>query len=171
MPHESLLVCISTAQVLGQPGEAGPALQVALDEALVALCDEMVGGMEFVHESAVDYARSRHQFGRPIGSFQAIKHKCADVQIDLEGARAAICAARDAAGSDEFPLLASIAKAHCSDAYYRATQENVQIHGGVGFTWEYDAHLYLRRAKSSQQLLGDADQHRERIARTLEAHA
>ena len=158
------------ARALGDAGSSWPALQRALCEALVALAAEMTGGMEFVLETAVGYATTRHQFGRAIGSFQAIKHKCADLHILLEGARSAVRIASLAADEDdpELPMLASIAKAHCGDAFALAAQENIQIHGGVGFTWEYDAHLYLRRALSSQILLGDTAQHRERVARLLE---
>ncbi len=158
------------ARAVGAPGHAAGGLRRALDECVAALCAEMVGGMERCLENAVDYAKTRHQFGRPIGSFQAIKHKCADVLILLEGARSATRAALEAAAADdpELPLLASVAKAHCSDAYFRAATENIQILGGVGVTWEYDAHLYYRRAKSSEILLGDATWHHERIARELD---
>jgi len=161
------------ARPVGSPGEAGPALDAALGEATILLCAEIVGGLELVLESAVEYAKARYQFGRPIGSFQAIKHKCADMLIELEGARSATEAALEALidGDAERALLTSIAKAHCGPAYSRAAMENVQIHGGVGFTWEYDAHLYYRRAKSSDILLGDAAFHRERIACALEADA
>ena len=156
-------------RALGTPGQTGPGLRRALYASVAALCAEMVGGMERCLENAVEYARTRHQFSRPIGSFQAIKHKCADVLILLEGARSATRAALEAAAEDdpELPLLASVAKAHCSEAYFRAATENIQILGGVGVTWEYDAHLYYRRAKSSEILLGDAAWHHENIAREI----
>jgi len=156
-------------RAIGAPGQAAPGLRHALDASVAALCAEMVGGMERCLENAVDYAGTRHQFGRPIGSFQAIKHKCADVLILLEGARSATRAALEAAAEDdpELPLLSSVAKAHCSEAYFRAATENIQILGGVGVTWEYDAHLYYRRAKSSEILLGDAAWHHEHIAREI----
>jgi alkylation response protein AidB-like acyl-CoA dehydrogenase len=143
----------------------------ALDEARVALANEMLGGEERVVETAVAYAKSRKQFGRAIGSFQAIKHKCADLWIALEGSRAASWVAAEAvdSGDPELRLLAAIAQAQLSDAYVQAAVENAQIHGGVGFTWEYDAHLYLRRAKSSEILLGDAAYHRERAVQALVA--
>ncbi len=154
---------------IGTPGAVATGLARALDEATVALCAEMVGGMERVLEAAVDYARTRYQFGRAIGSFQAIKHKCADILIDLECARSATRMALEAAeASDpELPLLASVAKAHCADAFFRAATENIQIHGGVGVTWEYDAQLYYRRAKADEVWLGDAAWHRARIAGIL----
>jgi len=161
------------AVAVSGPGRAAAGLRRALDTSVAALCAEMVGGMERCLENAVDYARTRHQFGRPIGSFQAVKHKCADVLILLEGARSATQAALEAAAEDdpELPLLASVAKAHCSEAYFQAATENIQILGGVGVTWEYDAHLYYRRAKSSEILLGDAAWHRERIAREIAERA
>jgi alkylation response protein AidB-like acyl-CoA dehydrogenase len=158
------------AQALGTPGEAAAGLARALDEAAVALACEMVGGIERVLEMSVAYARERIQFGRPIGSFQAIKHKCADVLIALEGARSAARAAAAALdeGSDERAMLACVAKARCGEAYVSAATENLQIHGGIGFTWEHDAHLYYRRAKSSEVLLGDSAAWRERLlARVL----
>jgi alkylation response protein AidB-like acyl-CoA dehydrogenase len=157
------------ARPLGEPGEAFPALARSLDEATVALCAEMMGGTQRVLEEAVAHARSRFQFGRAVGSFQAVKHKCADVLIGYEAAatatREAAFAADTAVG--ELALLASLAKVACSEAYFRAAHENIQIHGGIGFTWEMDAHLHFRRAKSSEILLGDAIHHRERIARAI----
>ncbi len=157
------------AEPLGTPGRSADALERALDEARVALACEMVGGMERVVETAVDYARSRVQFGRPIGSFQAIKHRCADMHIALEAARtlARFAAAAIAEGDPELPLLAAAAQSRAADAYRRLTTDNVQIHGGVGFTFEYDAHLFYRRAHGSDLLLGDARHHRERLARRL----
>jgi len=118
---------------------------------------------------SVEYAKLRVQFGRPIGSFQAIKHKCADMLLEVESARSAAYYAAWAAadGSDELPLLASLAKAYCSDAFANAATENIQIHGGIGFTWEHDAHLYYRRAKSTEQFLGSPSEHRDRLAQRL----
>jgi len=159
------------AVATGRRGEDGPGLARALDRARVALANEMVGVTERVLEMAVGYAKVRTQFGRPIGSFQAIKHKCADLWIGLEAARTAADHAADVAArgdSDaELALAASLAQAWCSDLCFRASAENIQIHGGIGFTWEHDAHLYFRRAKSSEILLGDAVWHRERIAAGL----
>jgi len=133
---------------------------------LIALAAEQLGGAERCLDMAVAYATERVQFGRPIGSFQAIKHKCADMLVLVESARSAVyyAAAAQAEGAAEVPTLASLAKAYCSDAYFRCAADCIQIHGGVGFTWEYDAHLYFKRAKSSETLLGDATFHRERIA-------
>lgn len=159
------------ATAVGSTGDAAPALARGLEESSVLLCSEMVGGMGKVLETAVEYAGSRHQFGRAIGSFQAIKHKCADMLVDLEGARTATAAALEAAAADdsERSVLASVAKAFTGRAYARLATENVQIHGGVGYTWEYDAHLYFRRAKSSEAFLGDATLHHERLAQSLAA--
>ena len=122
-----------------------------------------------VLDMAVEYAKVRLQFGRPIGSFQAIKHKCADMLVEVEsGKSAAYHAAWAAAESpDELPVAASLAKAYCSDAYFHCAAENVQIHGGIGFTWEHDAHLYFKRAKSSELLFGDATYHRGLLADRL----
>jgi alkylation response protein AidB-like acyl-CoA dehydrogenase len=161
----------AAARALGPAGEAGPGLARALDEARIALACEMVGGLESVLEAAVSYARERVQFGRPIGSFQAIKHRCADVQIALEAARTlARCAAAAVdAGSDEVPLLAAAAKARAADAYVAGAWSNIQIHGGIGYTWEHDAHLYYRRAKASAVLLGESSWLRERIALQVSA--
>jgi alkylation response protein AidB-like acyl-CoA dehydrogenase len=160
------------AAVIGNAGGAGPALARAQELATVALAQEMVGVMERVVAMAVDYAKTREQFGRAIGSFQAIKHKCADLWIALEAAReAADHASRVAARADaplaELRRAASLAKAWCSDVCFMACAENIQIHGGVGFTWEHDAHLFFRRAKSSEILLGDGRFHRERLAADL----
>ena len=151
------------ARLVSGPGDATAALSVALDLALVALTAEQVGGAQRCLDTAVDYAKIRMQFGRPIGSFQAIKHKCAEMLIEVESAKSA---AYHAAGSgqDELAVAAAIAKAYCSEAYFRVAAETIQVHGGIGFTWEHDAHLYFRRAKSSQLLFGDEHYHRERFA-------
>jgi alkylation response protein AidB-like acyl-CoA dehydrogenase len=157
------------ARALGAPGRAAPGLARALDEATVMLAFEMIGGAERCLEMAVAYAKERVQFGRPIGSFQAVKHKCAEVLLELESAKSAVYFAGWVAdeGREDLPLAASLAKSLASDAYLRASAENVQIHGGVGFTWEYDPHLYYKRAKSSESLFGDPIRHRARIAEQL----
>ena len=118
---------------------------------------------------SVDYAKTRVQFGRPIGSFQAIKHKLADMFVEVESARSASYYAAWAAShnEDELPSAAAVAKAYCSDAYFRVAAETIQIHGGVGFTWEHDAHLFFKRAKSSETLFGDAAFHRAVVARQM----
>ena len=150
-------------RLVSGPGDATEALSRALDLALVALTAEQAGGAQRCLDMAVDYAKIRMQFGRLIGSFQAIKHKCAEMLIEVESAKSA---AYHAAGStpDELGVAAAIAKAYCSEAYFHVAAETIQVHGGIGFTWEHDAHLYFRRAKSSQLLLGDEHYHRERFA-------
>ncbi|MGV0793189.1 acyl-CoA dehydrogenase family protein [Mycolicibacterium sp. XJ1819] len=147
--------------------EAGPAaVDAMLDRTLVAVAAESLGGTARVLEMAVDYAKVREQFGRPIGSFQAIKHKCASMLVDLESSRSAVYYALWAASVDsgEVSEVASLAKAFCTDVYLSACGENIQIHGGIGFTWEHPAHLYLKRAKNSQLFLGSSDFHRQRLA-------
>jgi alkylation response protein AidB-like acyl-CoA dehydrogenase len=157
------------ARLLGEDGGAGPALSRTLDLAAVALAAEQVGGAQRCLDMAVDYAKTRIQFGRPIGSFQAIKHKCADMLLEVESAKSAAYYAGWAAAEDseELPVVASLAKSYCSEAYFHAAAENIQIHGGIGFTWEHDAHLYFKRAKSSELLLGDPSYHRELLAQRI----
>jgi alkylation response protein AidB-like acyl-CoA dehydrogenase len=155
------------ARPVSGPGDATAALSRALDLALAALTAEQVGGAQRCLDMAVDYAKIRMQFGRPIGSFQAIKHKCAEMLIEVESAKSAAYHAAGsaaAATSDELGVAAAIAKAYCSEAYFHVAAETIQVHGGIGFTWEHDAHLYFRRAKSSQLFLGDEHYHRERFA-------
>ncbi|MCB9379535.1 MAG: acyl-CoA/acyl-ACP dehydrogenase [Acidimicrobiaceae bacterium] len=157
------------ATLLGAEGEGWNTLSTVLDLAAVGLAAEQVGGAQKVLEMAVDYAKVRVQFGRPIGSFQAIKHKCADMLLEVESAKSAAyygmwCAAEM---NDELPSVASLAKAYCSEAYFHATAENIQIHGGIGFTWEHPAHLYFKRAKSSELLFGDPTYHRELLAQRI----
>jgi alkylation response protein AidB-like acyl-CoA dehydrogenase len=155
--------------VLGDEGDGWRILSATLDLAAVALSAEQVGGAQRCLDMSVQYAKERVQFGRPIGSFQAIKHKCADMLLLVESARSASYYAAWAAAEDdaELPALASLAKAYCSDAYFRCAAESIQIHGGVGFTWEYDVHLYFKRAKSTETLLGDSPYHRELVARRI----
>jgi alkylation response protein AidB-like acyl-CoA dehydrogenase len=157
------------ARLVGEEGGAGPALSRTLDLAAVALAAEQVGGGQRCLDMAVDYAKTRIQFGRPIGSFQAIKHKCADMLLEVESAKSAAYYAGWAAAEDseELPVVASLAKSYCSEAYFHAAAENIQIHGGIGFTWEHDAHLYFKRAKSSELLLGDPSYHRELLAQRI----
>jgi alkylation response protein AidB-like acyl-CoA dehydrogenase len=157
------------ARLIGEEGGAAPAVRRTLDLAAVALAAEQVGGAQRCLDMAVDYAKTRIQFGRPIGSFQAIKHKCADMLLEVESAKSAAYYAGWAAAedSDELPVVASLAKSYCSEAYFHAASENIQIHGGIGFTWEHDAHLYFKRAKSSELLLGDPSYHRELLAQRI----
>ena len=157
------------ARLIGTAGAGWATLSTVLDLAAVALAAEQVGGAQKVLEMAVEYAKVRVQFGRPIGSFQAIKHKCADMLLEVESAKSAAyygmwCAAEM---NDELPSVASLAKAYCSEAYFHAAAENIQIHGGIGFTWEHPAHLYFKRAKSSELLFGDPTYHRELLAQRI----
>jgi alkylation response protein AidB-like acyl-CoA dehydrogenase len=155
--------------LIGTDGGAEPGLSKTLDLAAVALAAEQVGGAQRVLDASVEYAKTRIQFGRPIGSFQAIKHKCADMLLEVESAKSAAYYAAWAAAddSDELPVVASLAKSYCSEAYFHAAAENIQIHGGIGFTWEHPAHLYFKRAKSSELLLGDPSYHRELLAQRI----
>ncbi|HWE68499.1 MAG TPA: acyl-CoA dehydrogenase family protein [Acidimicrobiales bacterium] len=157
------------AKLVGTDGEGWAAISKMLDLAAVALAAEQVGGAQKVLEMAVEYAKVRVQFGRPIGSFQAIKHKCADMLLEVESAKSAAYYAGWAAAedNDELPVVASLAKSYCSEAYFHATAENIQIHGGIGFTWEHPAHLYFKRAKSSELLFGDPTYHRELLAQRI----
>ena len=157
------------ARLVGEEGDADGWLPRALDLAAVALAAEQVGGAQRCLDMSVDYAKSRHQFGRPIGSFQAIKHRCADMLLRVESARAAASYAAWAAaeGSEELPAVASLARAYCSEAYSWVAGETIQVHGGIGFTWEHDAHLYFKRAKASELLLGDPARHRELLLQRI----
>jgi alkylation response protein AidB-like acyl-CoA dehydrogenase len=157
------------ARLVGTDGQGWAALSKMLDLAAVALASEQVGGAQFVLDMAVEYAKTRVQFGRPIGSFQAIKHKCADMLVEVESAKSAAYYAGWAAAEDneELPVVASLAKSYCSEAYFHTTAENIQIHGGIGFTWEHPAHLYFKRAKSSELLFGDPTYHRELVAQRI----
>jgi alkylation response protein AidB-like acyl-CoA dehydrogenase len=157
------------ARLIGTAGQAREGIVTALALAVVALCAEATGGAQHCLDSSVEYAKTRIQFGRQIGSFQAIKHKCADMLVEVESARsAAYFAASEAAeGSPELITAASLAKAYCTEAFFHAAAENIQIHGGIGFTWEHDAHLYFKRAKTSELLLGEPAYHRERVAQSL----
>jgi alkylation response protein AidB-like acyl-CoA dehydrogenase len=157
------------ARLIGTAGEGWTVLERVLDLAAVGLAAEQVGGAQECLEMAVQYAKDRVQFGRPIGSFQAIKHKCADMLLEVESAKSAAyyagwCAAEL---NDELPSVASLAKSYCSEAYFHTTAENIQIHGGIGFTWEHPAHLYFKRAKSSELLFGDPTYHRELLAQRI----
>ncbi|MCC6640287.1 MAG: acyl-CoA/acyl-ACP dehydrogenase [Deltaproteobacteria bacterium] len=155
----------SHARMSGDP----TALAKILDLATIGLAAEQTGGAQRCLDLAVAYAKTRVQFGRPIGSFQAIQHTCADLLLLVESARsasyyAACVAAEDAPG---LTSAASLAKAYCSEAYFRCAGDCLQIHGGVGFTWEYDVHLHLKRAKTGEHFLGSPSWHRERIAQHM----
>ncbi|MEU1271843.1 acyl-CoA dehydrogenase family protein [Streptomyces sp. NPDC005799] len=150
-------------------GDGWDLVAQVLDRAAVQLAAEQVGVASRALDMAVEYAKVRHQFGRAIGSFQAVKHLLADVLLEVESARAAAHYALLAAENDapDLPAVASLAKAFCSDACVRATADNIQVHGGIGFTWEHPAHLYLKRAKTSQLLFGDPAYHRELLAQRI----
>jgi alkylation response protein AidB-like acyl-CoA dehydrogenase len=160
---------VPTSEMLGAEGTGTEVLARVTDLAVVALAAEQVGGAERCLEMSVEYAKERVQFGRPIGSFQAVKHKCADMLVQVESARSAAHYAGWAAAEDneELPIVAPLAKSYCSEAYFFAASENIQIHGGIGFTWEHDAHLYFKRAKTSQLLFGTPAQHRSLLADRL----
>jgi alkylation response protein AidB-like acyl-CoA dehydrogenase len=151
------------------PGEGEQVLERTLRLATVALAAEQVGGAQTCLDMAVAYAKDRVQFGRAIGSFQAVKHLCADTLLEVESARSAASYAAWAVaeGSDDEKIVAEIAKAAASEAFLLAATNNLQIHGGIGFTWEVDCHLYLRRAKSSETFFGTPVEHRESVAAKL----
>jgi alkylation response protein AidB-like acyl-CoA dehydrogenase len=159
------------AEVLGAAGSGWETVERTLDLAAVGLAAEQVGVAQAALDMAVEYAKERIQFGQAIGSFQAIKHKCVDVLVDVESARSAAYYALGAASqrSEELSASAALAKAFCSDASVLATHENIQIHGGIGFTWELAAHLYYKRAKSMELYLGDPFYHRERLIQHINA--
>jgi alkylation response protein AidB-like acyl-CoA dehydrogenase len=156
--------------VLGAPDKAWPALKRALEWSTAALCAEMVGGVQKVLETSTEYAKSRHQFGKPIGIYQAVSHKIADMLVLSESGRSATYYAAWAVDADaaDRSLASSMAKAYVSDAYRKVAGDGIQVHGGIGFTWEHDMHLYFKRAKSSEVTLGDATYHRELVAQALD---
>jgi alkylation response protein AidB-like acyl-CoA dehydrogenase len=157
------------AELLGEEGGGWPPLSKTLDQAVIMLAAEMLGASQRCLEMAVEYAKVRMQFARPIGSFQAIKHKAADVLLEIELAKSAGYYSWWVADQDGEDLAeaASLAKSVCSDTFLLAAAESIQIHGGIGFTWEHDAHLYLKRARGSEILFGDATEHRARLATQL----
>ena len=156
--------------VMGAPDKAWPALKRALEWATAALCAEMVGGVQKVLEDSTEYAKTRQQFGKPIGIYQAVSHKIADMLLLSESGRSATYYAAWAVDADapDRSLAASMAKAYVSDAYRKVAGDGIQVHGGIGFTWEHDMHLYFKRAKSSEVTLGDATYHRELVAQALD---
>ena len=162
-------VSVNAADVFGADGNARGALVQATQVATVALCAEMVGGMQWILDTTVEYAKTRQQFGRAIGSFQAVQHQCADMLLMTESARSATYYAAWAVteGAPNAGTAVSIAKAYCSDAFREVGNRGVQVHGGIGFTWEHDLQLYYKRSKASETMFGDATFHRERIARAV----
>ncbi|MFE7840458.1 acyl-CoA dehydrogenase family protein [Streptomyces sp. NPDC057474] len=158
------------ARLIGAEDTAWPALARALATASVLLAAEQVGGAAAALDAAVDYAKIRVQYGRPIGSFQGIKHKCADMLVEIESARSAAYGglwALDAGDETEIGIAAALAQAFCSEAFTKVAGDSIQVHGGIGFTWEHPAHLYFKRAKSSEALLGTPSYHRELLAARL----
>ncbi len=156
----------ATARLVGEDGGAPGVVAAMVDRALVALAAEAAGGAARCLEMSVDYAKQREQFGRPIGSFQAIAHRCVEMLQRVELARAAsrYAASSLAAGTSEFPVTARVAAAYCGRAYRWVATESIQVHGGIGFTWEHDAHRHYRRSWASETLLGSTDQHYLTIA-------
>ena len=156
--------------LMGAPDKAWPALKRALEWATGALCAEMVGGAQKVLEASTEYAKTRHQFGKPIGIYQAVSHKLADMLVLSESGRSATYYAAWAVEADapDRALASSMAKAYVSDAYRKVAGDGIQVHGGIGFTWEHDMHLYFKRAKASEVTLGDATYHRELVAQALD---
>jgi alkylation response protein AidB-like acyl-CoA dehydrogenase len=160
-------VRVDADRVLGDPGSAtAAAIRRAVELAVTALAIETVGTAQAIFDVTLAYAKEREQFGVPIGSFQAIKHKFADMLIALERARATsyFAALTIAENDDRRALAASMAKAAAGDCAALLAKEGIQIHGGIGYTWEHDMHLYVRRVKSNANLLGNAAQHRARVA-------
>ena len=159
-------VTVPAASVLGRSGSGWRSLEETLEQAVVALAFEQVGGAQACLDMAVGYAKERVQFGRPIGSFQAIKHKCADMLVRVESAKSAAYYAGWAAstGDDDLAVAAPLAKSYCSEAYFFCAAESIQVHGGIGFTWEHDAHLYFKRAKTDELLFGTPARHRSVLA-------
>lgn len=160
---------IAAEHILGAPGQAAGALARTLALGNIALAAEQCGGAEKCLAFATDYAKQREQFGRAIGSFQAIKHKLADMMVLVEAAKSAVYYAACTAveNPEQLAEAAAVAKAYCADAFFKCAGEAIQIHGGIGYTWEHDAHLYFKRARASQNLLGDSRFQREAIAAQL----
>jgi alkylation response protein AidB-like acyl-CoA dehydrogenase len=157
--------------VLGTPGQAGPLLAELLRRGAVGAAAEMLGAARRCLDMSVAYAKVREQFGQPIGAFQAIRHKCAEMLLEVENSHAAVYYAAWAldADAEDRDLAPSVAKAYVSEAARRVCGEAIQVHGGIGFTWEYDLHLYMKRAKALEVMYGDADYHRELIVRRVAA--
>jgi alkylation response protein AidB-like acyl-CoA dehydrogenase len=160
---------IPAENIIARGDRASDVLQTALDIATAGLTAEMTGGMQRLLEITVAYAKTRKQFGRPIGQFQAVQHLCADMLMMTESSRSAAYYACYAVneGLPEAAEAVSIAKSYTSDAYREVGNRAIQVHGGMGFTWENDCHLYYRRAKASELAFGDAIHHRERLAKII----
>ena len=169
LAHVDFDMAVTADAILGTAGEAGPALRHTLAIASGILASEQVGGMQRTLDETVDYSKQRVQFGRVIGSFQAMKHRMADMKLWLEAARSAAAMAADAIArnADDTETLCASARAYCSDAYLRMAADGIQLHGGIGFTWEHHAHLFFKRARGSATLLDSPAHHRELVARAI----
>jgi alkylation response protein AidB-like acyl-CoA dehydrogenase len=163
-------VGVAGSHVIGEVGKGWPILKRVLDLAMAGLCTEMVGTGQRALDMAVEYAKERVQFGKPIGSFQAIKHKCVDMMVQVENARSLTYYAAWTVDEnvDEANQAVPMAKAYCSDMCKTVTSEAIQVHGGIGFTWEHDMHLFYRRGLASEAAFGSAPTHREVVAQTLD---
>jgi len=163
-------VTVAADRLVGGEGRGWSVLRKGLDRALVAISAELCGTAQRAMELSVEYAKTRQQFGRPIGSYQAVAHRCADMLVQVESAKSLTYYAAWAVDNDvpEAPLAAAMAKAYASDAARLVTGAAIQVHGGIGFTWEHDMHLFFKRAKWGETTLGDAVFHRERVAQALE---
>jgi alkylation response protein AidB-like acyl-CoA dehydrogenase len=160
-------VAVGADALLGQAGTAGPLLESLLRRAAVMSSAEMLGAARRCLDMSVEYAKVREQFGQPIGSFQAIRHRCAEMLLEVENAHAAVYYAAWAltAGAEDAAVASSICKSYVNEAARKVCGDSIQVHGGIGFTWEYDLHLYMKRAKALEPLYGDTEYHREQIAR------
>jgi len=166
-------VMVKTEDVMSDGSKAQAALERSIDIATLALSAEMAGGMQLLLEASVEYAKTRKQFGKPIGQFQAVQHHCANMLLLTESTRSAVYYAAWVMGNDpeQAPLAVSMAKAYASDGYREVGNLAVQVHGGIGFTWDENVHFYYKRSKASELMFGDATYHRERIARLVIDHA
>ena len=163
-------VSLEPDAVLGEVGGGWPPLERVLQRATVALCAEMCGGAQKVLDMTVEYAKIRQAFGRPIGSYQGVKHRAADMLVEVENSKSITYYASWALdeGAADRALAVGMAKAYASDAYRRVASAGIQLHGGIGFTWEHDLHLYFKRAKASEFTFGDATYHREKVAQLVD---
>ncbi len=163
-------VAVPKENMLGEPDKGWPIMEKVKIEGAVAECAWMTGGARWAMEDTIEYAKERIAFGRPIGSFQAVQHKLAYMAVEVEGSTSIMYYAAWAISENDpaIPVAASMAKAWCSDTYKHATFDGVQLHGGIGYTWDHDMHLYFKRAKSGEANFGDGDYHREKVAQLLE---
>ena len=160
-------VAVGAEAIMGQPGGAASVLESLLRRAAVCASAEMLGAARRCLDMSVEYVKVREQFGQPIGSFQAIRHRCAEMLLEAENAHAAVYYAAWAltAGAEDAAVASSICKSYVNEAARRVCGDAIQVHGGIGFTWEYDLHLYMKRAKALEPLYGDTEYHRELITR------